>query len=80
MAIVTPPNQRLLGQARFAESLAVAWMVVELDVALWAGIAAAATTRLRGLAIPSWAGRDVPALWAAGGLLAGGLLRRLLDA
>ncbi len=55
-------------------------MVVELDVALWTGIAAAATTRLRGLAIPSWAGRDVPALWAAGGLLAGGLLRRLLDA
>jgi ABC-2 type transport system permease protein len=56
-------------------------MVVELVVALWAGIAAPATTRLRGLVITSWAARrDVPALWAAGRLLAGGLLLRLRDA
>ena len=40
MAIVTPPNQRLIGQARFAESLAVAWMLVELVVAIWAGTVA----------------------------------------
>jgi divalent metal cation (Fe/Co/Zn/Cd) transporter len=40
MAIVTPPNQRLISQARFAESLAVAWMLVELVVAIWAGTVA----------------------------------------
>jgi ABC-2 type transport system permease protein len=41
----------------------------------------ATTTRLRGVVIASWAaGRGVPALWAAGGLLAGGLLLRLRDA
>jgi hypothetical protein len=77
MATNTPATTRLVRRARVADSLTVAWIVV----ALWAGIAAPATTRLRGLVIASWAaGRDVPALWAAGGLLAGGLLFRLRDA
>jgi divalent metal cation (Fe/Co/Zn/Cd) transporter len=40
MAMLTHPNRRLIGQARVAESLTVAWMVVELVVAVWAGIAA----------------------------------------
>jgi divalent metal cation (Fe/Co/Zn/Cd) transporter len=40
MAILMPPKRRLIGEARRAESLTVAWMVVELVVALWAGIAA----------------------------------------
>jgi divalent metal cation (Fe/Co/Zn/Cd) transporter len=40
MAIVTQPNTRPMRQARMAESLTVAWMVVELIVAIWAGIAA----------------------------------------
>jgi divalent metal cation (Fe/Co/Zn/Cd) transporter len=40
MAIITEPNTRLIRQARMAESLTVAWMVVELVVAIWAGIAA----------------------------------------
>lgn len=34
------PSRSLLGQARLAQSLTVAWMVVELSVALSAGIAA----------------------------------------
>jgi divalent metal cation (Fe/Co/Zn/Cd) transporter len=40
MAIVTRPNMRLIRRARVAEILTVAWMVVELIVAIWAGIAA----------------------------------------
>jgi ABC-2 type transport system permease protein len=44
------------------------------------GLTVPAVTGLRGLAITSWAGRGVPALWAAGGLLGGGLLLRLRDA
>jgi divalent metal cation (Fe/Co/Zn/Cd) transporter len=40
MAIVTYPNTRLIRQARLAESLTVAWMVIEIIVAIWAGIAA----------------------------------------
>jgi divalent metal cation (Fe/Co/Zn/Cd) transporter len=36
----TPPDSRLIRQARLAESLTVLWMVVELVVALAAGIAA----------------------------------------
>jgi divalent metal cation (Fe/Co/Zn/Cd) transporter len=40
MAVVTQLNTRLIRQARTAESLTLAWMVVELTVALWAGIAA----------------------------------------
>ena len=81
MATKSLVTKRLVRRARVAECLAIAGMVVELVVALWAGIAAPATTRLRGLVITSWAaGRDVPALWAAGRLLAGGLLFRLRDA
>ena len=40
MATNTPPTPRLIHRARLAESLTIAWMVVELVVALWAGIAA----------------------------------------
>jgi hypothetical protein len=81
MATNTPATTRLVRRARVAASLTIAWMVVELVVALWAGIAAPATTRRRGLDITSWArGRDVPALWTAGGLLVSGLLLRLRDA
>jgi divalent metal cation (Fe/Co/Zn/Cd) transporter len=40
MANATQPTPRLIGRARLAESLTIAWMVVELIVALWAGIAA----------------------------------------
>ena len=40
MANATQPTTRLIGRARLAESLTLAWMVVELIVALWAGIAA----------------------------------------
>jgi divalent metal cation (Fe/Co/Zn/Cd) transporter len=40
MTIVSQSNQRLISHARFAESLTVAWMVVELVVALWAGVVA----------------------------------------
>ena len=40
MATSTPATTRLIRRARFAESLTIAWMVVELVVALWAGIAA----------------------------------------
>ena len=36
----TTPDAPLIRQARLAEALTVAWMVVELVVALWAGIAA----------------------------------------
>ena len=36
----TTPDARLIRQARLAEALTVAWMVVELVVALWAGIVA----------------------------------------
>jgi divalent metal cation (Fe/Co/Zn/Cd) transporter len=36
----TTPDSRLIRQARLAEALTVAWMVIELVVALWAGIAA----------------------------------------
>jgi divalent metal cation (Fe/Co/Zn/Cd) transporter len=40
MTIVSQSNQRLISHSRFAESLTVAWMVVELVVALWAGVVA----------------------------------------
>jgi divalent metal cation (Fe/Co/Zn/Cd) transporter len=40
MATVSHPDQSLLRQARVAETLTLAWMVVELVAALWAGIAA----------------------------------------
>ena len=40
MATLTRPHTRLIRRARLAESLTIAWMVVELVVALWAGIAA----------------------------------------
>ena len=40
MAIVTQANRRLIGRARLAESLTVAWMVIELVVAIWAGVVA----------------------------------------
>jgi ABC-2 type transport system permease protein len=45
-----------------------------------AGLTIQATTGLRSLAITPWAGLGVLALWAAGALLAGGLLLRLRDA
>ena len=37
MATNTAATTRLIRRARFAESLTIAWMVVELVVALWAG-------------------------------------------
>src|SRR5450759_3895522 len=40
MDAVTRPAEGLIRQARFAEALTLAWMAVELVVALWAGIAA----------------------------------------
>lgn len=40
MATVTRPITSLIGRARLAESLTIAWMVVELVVAIWAGITA----------------------------------------
>jgi divalent metal cation (Fe/Co/Zn/Cd) transporter len=40
MDVVTRPAEGLIRQARFAETLTLAWMAVELVVALWAGIAA----------------------------------------
>ena len=40
MATVTRPAESLIRQARLAEALTLAWMAVELVVALWAGIAA----------------------------------------
>ena len=40
MAIVNQADSRSISQARMAESLTVAWMVVELIVAIWAGVAA----------------------------------------
>jgi hypothetical protein len=45
-----------------------------------AGLAVQATGNLDGLAIGPWAGPGVLAAWAAGALLAGGLLLRLRDA
>jgi ABC-2 type transport system permease protein len=45
-----------------------------------AGLAIQATTGLRGLPIGPWAGLGVLAAWAAGALLAGGLLFQLRDA
>jgi len=45
-----------------------------------AGLAIQATTGLRSLPISPWAGLGVLAAWAAGALLAGGLLLRLRDA
>jgi ABC-2 type transport system permease protein len=45
-----------------------------------AGLEIQATTGLRGLPIGPWAGLGVLAAWAAGALLAGGLLLRLRDA
>ena len=45
-----------------------------------AGLAIQATTGLHGLPISPWAGLGVLAAWAAGALLAGGLLLRLRDA
>ncbi|HEY5388209.1 MAG TPA: cation transporter [Thermoleophilia bacterium] len=40
MATVTRPAESLIRQARIAEALTLAWMAIELVVALWAGIAA----------------------------------------
>jgi divalent metal cation (Fe/Co/Zn/Cd) transporter len=40
MATLSRPTESLIRQARFAEALTLVWMVVELVVALWAGIAA----------------------------------------
>lgn len=40
MDAATRPDESLIRQARFAEALTLAWMAVELVVALWAGIAA----------------------------------------
>src|SRR5664280_3907201 len=40
MAGATEAEDRLIREARLAEALTFAWMVVELVVALWAGIAA----------------------------------------
>jgi len=40
METAGPAQSRLIGQARLAEALTLAWMTVELVVALWAGIAA----------------------------------------
>jgi divalent metal cation (Fe/Co/Zn/Cd) transporter len=40
MACDVRPDDGLIRQARLAEALTLAWMVVELVVALWAGIAA----------------------------------------
>lgn len=45
-----------------------------------AGLAVQATTGLRGMPISPWAGLAVLAAWAAGAMLAGGLLLRLRDA
>ena len=45
-----------------------------------AGLAIQATTGLRGMPISPWAGLGVLAAWAAGAMLAGGLLLRLRDA
>jgi ABC-2 type transport system permease protein len=45
-----------------------------------AGLTIQATTGLRGLPISPWGGLGVLAAWAAGALLAGGLLLRLRDA
>jgi ABC-2 type transport system permease protein len=45
-----------------------------------AGLAIQATTGLRGLPISPWAGIGVLAAWAAGALLAGGLMLRFRDA
>jgi len=45
-----------------------------------AGLAIQATTGLRSLPISPWAGLGVLAAWAAGALLAGGLLLRFRDA
>jgi len=45
-----------------------------------AGLAIQATTGLRGVPISPWAGLGVLAAWAAGAMLAGGLLLRLRDA
>jgi ABC-2 type transport system permease protein len=45
-----------------------------------AGLAIQATTGLRSLPLSPWAGLGVLAVWAAGALLAGGLLLRLRDA
>ncbi len=45
-----------------------------------AGLSIQATTHLRDLPIGPWAGLGVLAAWAAGALLAGGLLLRLRDA
>jgi divalent metal cation (Fe/Co/Zn/Cd) transporter len=40
MATVTRPAESLIRQARIAEALTLAWMAIELVVALWAGTAA----------------------------------------
>ena len=45
-----------------------------------AGLAIQATTGLRSLPISPWAGLGVLAAWAAGALLAGGLLLQIRDA
>ena len=45
-----------------------------------AGLAIQATIHLHSLPLSPWAGLGVLAAWAAGALLAGGLLLRLRDA
>jgi ABC-2 type transport system permease protein len=45
-----------------------------------AGLSIQATTGLRGMPTSPWAGLGVLAAWAAGAMLAGGLLLRLRDA
>jgi len=45
-----------------------------------AGLAIQATTGLSGMPISPWAGLGVLAAWAAGAMLAGGLLLRFRDA
>jgi len=40
MATLSRPAESLIRQARIAEALTLAWMAIELVVALWAGIAA----------------------------------------
>jgi len=54
--------------------------VIERYAPMTAGLAIQATTNLSSLPISPWAGLGVLAAWAAGALLAGGLVLRLRDA
>ena len=54
--------------------------VIERYAPMTAGLAIQATTNLSSLPISPWAGLGVLAAWAAGALLAGGLVFRLRDA